>query len=282
MSRDELHYGDDYKMIPATSIASGVGVQVLPDIYAYTVQIVNICFVGDPEEGEFVLIDAGMPESAEGIITAAERRFGVNKRPKAIILTHGHFDHVGSIIELINHWNVPVFAHEAEMPYLTGKLRYPEPDPSVEGGMIAKLSGFFPNDPIDLGDRVQPLPSNGTVPFLSDFHWIHTPGHTPGHVSLFREKDRCLIAGDAFVTVRQDSLYEVLTQQIEISGPPRYLTIDWDAARESVQKLAVLLPSVAVTGHGMPVSGEKLREDLTNLAREFDKVAVPDYGKYVR
>ena len=55
------------------------------------------------------------------------------------------------------------------------------------------------------------LPSDGTVPHLPDFKWIHTPGHTPGHISLFREKDQALIVGDAFVTVKQEYLYKVLT-----------------------------------------------------------------------
>jgi glyoxylase-like metal-dependent hydrolase (beta-lactamase superfamily II) len=281
MPKEELRYGEDYKFIPATSVTSGASVEILPDLYCHTIQIVNICLVGDPDKKEFVLVDAGMPKTADDIIAVTEKRFGANSRPQAIILTHGHFDHVGAIIELVKHWNVPVYAHEAEMPYLTGKARYPEPDPSVEGGMVAKMSAFFPNEPIHLGERVEPLPSDGTVPHLPDFRWIHTPGHTPGHVSLFRNRDRALIAGDAFVTVRQDSLYKVFTQEVEISGPPRYFTTDWNAARESVRKLAALQPEVAVTGHGVPVSGEKLREGLAKLAREFDQIAVPDYGKYV-
>jgi glyoxylase-like metal-dependent hydrolase (beta-lactamase superfamily II) len=281
MMEKELRYGDDYKFIPATSVASGVSVEVLSDLYCHTIQIVNICIVGHPDTNEFVLIDAGMPKSADDIISVTEKRFGTNSRPKAIVLTHGHFDHVGAVIELVEHWNVPVYAHELEMPYLTGKARYPEPDPSVEGGMVAKISAFFPNEPIDLGGHVQPLPSDGTVPHLPDFRWIHTPGHTPGHVSLFRDQDRALIVGDAFVTVRQDSLYKVFIQEQEISGPPRYYTTDWNTAWESVQKLAALNPSVAVTGHGVPVSGEELQEGLEKLARNFDKIAVPDYGKYV-
>ncbi|QOR82814.1 MBL fold metallo-hydrolase [Geobacillus stearothermophilus] len=281
MADELLHYGEDYHFIPATSAANGVGVSVLPDLYCHTVQIVNICLVGRPDDGTFVLIDAGMPGSADDIISAVEDRFGSGSRPQAIILTHGHFDHVGALIELIREWNVPVYAHKDELPYLTGKTRYPEPDASVEGGLLAKISPFFPNEPIQLGDHVHPLPEDGTVPHLPEFRWLHTPGHTPGHISLFRPHDAALIAGDAFVTVRQDSLYKVLTQQTEITGPPRYYTTDWTAARESVRKLAALFPSVAVTGHGAPVAGEELRDGLTKLARDFDRIAVPDYGKYV-
>lgn len=281
MNKD-MHYGEDYKPIPAFSLDSGDGVEVLPDLYHYTVQIVNIQMVGQPENGSFVLIDAGMPGSAASIIEVVENRFGPDSRPQAIVLTHGHFDHVGAIIELTNHWDVPVYAHEAEFPYLTGQQRYPEPDPTVEGGLIAKQSLFFPVDPINLGDRIKPLPEDGKVPHLPDFRWIHTPGHTPGHVSLFRASDRTLIAGDAFVTVRQDSLYRVFLQDAELNGPPRYLTPDWPTARESVRRLADLQPHIAVTGHGPPMDGEPLAEGLRHLADSFDEVAIPDYGKYVQ
>ncbi|GAB2574111.1 MBL fold metallo-hydrolase [Gracilibacillus alcaliphilus] len=275
-----ISYGDDYKYIPAVSINSGVGVEVLPDLYCHTIQIVNICLVGKPET-DFVLVDAGMPKSADKIITVTEDRFGANSRPKAIILTHGHFDHVGAIVELIDYWEVPVYAHRLELPFLTGKMSYPESDPSVEGGLIAKMSSMFPNEPVDLGNRIKALPDDGSLPGMFGWRWLHTPGHAPGHVSLFREADRSLIAGDAFVTVKQESLYKVMVQDKEIHGPPRYFTTDWEAAKESVQKLAALKPAVAVTGHGEPIYNEELFNGLEKLASEFDRVAVPDYGRYV-
>lgn len=276
-----MSYGSDYKIIPATSIGSGVGVAVLPDLFCHTIQIVNICFVGAPESDEFVLVDAGMPGSADDIISVVEEQFGKGSMPKAIILTHGHFDHVGAIIELVNKWQVPIYAHELEMPFLTGKQSYPDPDPTVEGGMVAKMSPLFPNEPINLGNLVEKLPSDGSVPYMPGFRWIHTPGHSPGHVSFYRDEDKALIAGDAFVTVKQDSLYKVLTQDEEINGPPRYLTTDWQAARESVRRLEQLNPSVAITGHGVPMSGEELTNGLKRLADHFEQIAIPDYGKYV-
>ncbi len=239
----EMNYGDDYKFIPATSIGSGVGKELLTDLVQHTIQVVNVFFYGDPDSNEFVLIDAGMPRSADDIKAVAAERFGDDARPKAIILTHGHFDHVGAIIELIDYWDVPVYAHELENPFLTGEKDYPEPDSTVEGGLIAKMSPIFPNEAIDISNHLEPLPSDGSVPHMPGFSWVHTPGHTPGHVSLFREEDGTLIVGDAFVTVRQDSLYKVFTQEKEISGPPRYLTTDWQQAWDSVKKLAELKPT---------------------------------------
>lgn len=272
----------DINYLPVTSLRSGLGQEVTPDLYCYTNQIVNLCFVGNPDKAqEWVLIDTGMPESANRIVDAAEERFGESCKPKAIVLTHGHFDHVGAVISLVEKWNVTVYAHASELPYLTGKSSYPEPDGSVEGGLVARLSPLFPNEPVNLANHVQVLPADGSVPHMPDWRWVHTPGHAPGHVSLFRDHDRSLIAGDAFVTVKQDSLYRVLTQDKEVCGPPRYLTTDWDAAKESVKKLHALQPFAVITGHGQPMSGEELSKGLTTLVNEFDRVAIPDYGRYV-
>lgn len=282
MMDEHLSYGEDYKFIPATSIESGSGREILPDVYYHTIQIVNICLIGHPESEEFVLVDAGMPYAAKNIIAVTENRFGEGSRPKAIILTHGHFDHVGAIVDLVKHWDIPVYAHELELPFLTGQQKYPDPDPTVEGGMVSKMSPIFPVEPINLGNHIKVLPKDGSIPHMPEFRWIHTPGHAPGHISIFRDEDRTLIAGDAFVTVKQEYLYKVITQEQEISGPPRYLTTDWQAAQESVEKLEALKPSVAITGHGSPMTGELLTNSLRELVEQFDEIAIPDYGKYIQ
>lgn len=272
----EMTYGDDYKWIPATSLQSGVSIEVLRDLYVHTIQIVNVVLYGDPQSDQFVLIDAGMPNSAKAIISATEKRFGQNSRPQAIILTHGHFDHVGSIIELVKHWKVPVFTHSLEIPYLTGHKSYPKADAPVDRGLVAKMSSMFPREAINLGAAIQELPQDGTVPFMDDFRWVHTPGHTAGHISLFRQSDGALIAGDAFVTVKQESLYKVFTQEKEINGPPKYFTTDWVAAEGSVKRLEALKPAFAITGHGLPMKGQELRESLHKLANNFEQLALPD------
>lgn len=268
------------KFVPMTSMASGLVQQVAEGVFACTIQIVNIALL--QTNTGFVLVDTGTPESEEMIFEIIEEKFGESAKPEAIILTHGHFDHIGSIEKLLERWgDIPVYAHPLEIPYLTGQKNYPEPDGTVEGGLVAKLSPMFPNAGINLGEHIKPLPDNGTVPLLPEWKWIHTPGHADGHISLFREKDGTLIAADAFITVKQDSLYKVLVQEQEISGPPRYLTTDWKLAKQSVEKLAALHPKVALTGHGLPVEGEELEQGLTRLVKEFDTIAKPDYGKYV-
>ncbi|RYG74272.1 MBL fold metallo-hydrolase [Lentibacillus lipolyticus] len=278
---EEMHQSEDSKVIPMTSVTSGSGEEVASDVYYYTNQIANLSFIGHPEEGKWVLVDAGLPESADEILETAEERFGKENPPSAIMLTHGHFDHVGGLVELVQKWDVPVYAHPMEIPFLTGEKSYPEPDPGVEGGLLAKISAYYPNKPINLGSAVKPLPDDNSVPGMEDWEWVHTPGHSPGHVSFYRARDGMLLAGDAFITVRQDSFYNVLMQNSEVNGPPRYLTTDWESAKESVEKLAALRPEIAVTGHGTSMSGDDLQEGLNHLAKTFDQTAKPDYGRYV-
>ncbi|WKA59072.1 MBL fold metallo-hydrolase [Planococcus shenhongbingii] len=270
------------KVLPVTSIKDGSGIEVVPGVYCYTIQIANVFFIGNPAiSSDWVLVDAGMPGSAHRILKEAENRFGPDHKLKAIILTHGHFDHVGGLIDILETHKVPVYAHPLEFTYLKGITDYPEPDYKVDGGTVAKMSWEFPHQAIDISAHLHQLPTDGTVPHMPGWKWIHTPGHTEGHVSLFREYGRVLLAGDAFVTVKQDSLYKVLTQKKEVHGPPVYLTPDWRAAWESVVKLVELRPSIAATGHGKPMRGAALAKGLVNLANNFQEVAVPKYGKFV-
>ncbi len=148
-------------------------------------RLVNVYFVGQPGAGDgaWVLVDAGLPGTADQIARAAEEYFGPGSRPAAIVLTHGHFDHRGGLRELAERWDVPVYAHELELPYLTGRSDYPPPDPTVGGGM-ARISFIYPRRPIDLGPRARALPADGTVPDLPGWRAIHTPGHSRGHCAL--------------------------------------------------------------------------------------------------
>jgi glyoxylase-like metal-dependent hydrolase (beta-lactamase superfamily II) len=146
---------------------------------------------------------------------------------------------------------------------------------------MAWLSPLYPTRPVDVRELLRPLPEDGSAPGMPGWQWLHTPGHSPGHVSLWRESDRMLIAGDAFITTRQESAYAAITQAPEMHGPPMYFTPDWERARKSVQTLADLEPQTVVTGHGQAMQGPEMRAALNELAERFYEVAVPPRGRYV-
>ncbi len=255
--------------------------EAAPGVAYRRLAFVNVVYVGQPGQPDWVLVDTGIPGMAGRIAGAAADRFGAGAPPRAIVLTHGHFDHVGALETLAEQWNVPVYAHKLERPYLDGSASYPKADPTVGGGAMALLSPLYPRSPVDVGSRLRDLPMDGSIPELPGWRWLHTPGHSVGHVSLWRADDRTLIAGDAFVTVGAESAYASATQAPEIHGPPKYFTHDWQAAERSVHTLAGLEPEVVVTGHGRALHGSAMRDALHMLARDFGKIAVPRDGRYV-
>ena len=257
-------------------------IEVRPDVASKRLILVNVVFVGPEGAGdrEWVLIDAGLPGTAGTITAAAASRFGAGSRPGAIVMTHGHFDHFGALETLAEQWDVPVYAHRHEHPYMNGQAAYPPPDPAVGGGIMSTLSPLYPRGPVDVSARLHALPEDGTLPLMPGWRWLHTPGHAVGHCSFWREADRTLIAGDAVITTAQESAYSALTQKPELHGPPMYYTQDWPSARRSAETLAALEPEVLVTGHGRPMQGAAMRAALHTLAAEFDQVAHPAHAKY--
>ena len=117
--------------------------RIAPDVGWLPISFVNTYFVGRPGD-PWALIDAGWPGRTSQIFEVAEARFGAGSRPEAIYLTHGHFDHRGSAGSLAEKWDVPIYAHRMELPYLSGRSAYPPPDPTI-GGAIAFLSRFTPS-----------------------------------------------------------------------------------------------------------------------------------------
>ncbi|MBC5992558.1 MBL fold metallo-hydrolase [Pontibacter cellulosilyticus] len=263
-----------------TAAANRQTFPVAPRVWGLKTVFVNLYFVANPD-GSWVLVDTGVKGYAQQIKNAADELFGENSVPQAIVLTHGHFDHTGTVKELAQQWQVPVYAHPMEFPYLTGRSSYPPPDPSVGGGAMAYLSFIYPKKPIDIHQLLVLLPEDGSVPGLEGWHWISTPGHSPGHVSFFREEDRVLLAGDAFTTRDAESAIAVMTEKREVHGPPNYYTPDWGSAHRSVEALLNLSPKIAATGHGMPMKGEELIWQLEDLVKSFWLKVVPKRGRYV-
>lgn len=250
--------------------------RIAPDVGWLPISFVNAYFLGRPG-GPWLLVDTGVPGRASQIMAAAEARFGAGVKPEAIVLTHGHFDHAGSAHVLADEWKVPIYAHRLEFPYVTGRAKYPPKDPTV-GGAIAFLSRFMPARARSVGERLRELPTN-ELPGMPDWKWMHTPGHSPGHISLFRESDGVLIAGDAFATMDMDSWTGLISgkQTLARAGSP--FNCDWAATKNSVQTLAKLQPTVIGAGHGIPLTEGNVSQRLENYATHFRP---PRHGRYVR
>lgn len=251
---------------------------IAPGVRGLRIAFVNVFGISHAD-GAWTLIDAAIPFSAGMIRSWAEEHYG--RPPEAIVLTHGHFDHVSAAGELAGHWDVPVYAHRLEFPYLTGQQEYPAPNAGAGGGLMALLSPIYPRRPVDLGERLRALSGEGeAIAALPGWQLIETPGHTPGHVSFFRAEDRTLLVGDAFCTTKPESFFEAaIAQAPELHGPPAYFTSDWNAARRSVARLAELGAAIVVPGHGKPLAGPGVAEAVTRLSAQFEEIAIPENVK---
>jgi glyoxylase-like metal-dependent hydrolase (beta-lactamase superfamily II) len=257
-------------VVPMEQVSSGVK--------GLRITFVNV-FGIQHGDGSWTLIDAALKFTTRIIRNWAEKNF--SRPPNALVLSHGHFDHVGSAAELAEEWNIPIYAHKLEFPYLTGKREYPAPNAAAGGGLMSWLSPMYPRSPIDLGTRLREIREDAgrvlSIRELPGWQVLHTPGHTPGHVSFFRPDDRTLLPADAFCTTKPESFFDAaITQKPELHGPPAYFTWNWDLARQSVEKLANLNPVVVAPGHGQPLSGTDIPVAVRNLAARFEDIAVPD------
>jgi glyoxylase-like metal-dependent hydrolase (beta-lactamase superfamily II) len=121
---DKVEVSQD-QVVPMEAIAPGLS--------GLKITFVNV-FAVTHEDDSWTLIDAAIPFSASRIKSWAEETFG--RAPNAIVLTHGHFDHVSAAKELAEEWKVPIYAHPLEFPYLTGKKEYPAPNWAAGGGVM--------------------------------------------------------------------------------------------------------------------------------------------------
>jgi glyoxylase-like metal-dependent hydrolase (beta-lactamase superfamily II) len=238
--------------------------EIAPGVAIVPTLIANAYLVGS--ENLWVLVDTCTPGNERRIRRAAERRFGRDSRPAAILLTHGHFDHAGSAGALADFWGVTIYAHPLERAFVTGRASYPPFDLSGPG-FFTRIARFFPTGTVNLGTRVSALTPNQPPPGLPDWEVLETPGHTPGHVALFRRGDGVLLAGDAVTTMNLDSFPDTILQRKAVCRPPVPATMNWKDARRSVEKLAALRPSLIAAGHGAPM--RDAAGELTHLAENF-------------
>lgn len=229
-------------------------------------------------ETSWVLVDAGWQGDHDRVRAAARALFG-EVPPAAILLTHDHPDHEGAALLLAREWGCPIYLHELELPIA---LRDFEAMQRCAGPLdrwvvlpLMRLMGRRRRDALfarsTLREVVRQLDSSGEVPHLSEWRWVATPGHTPGHVAFFRPEDRVLLSGDALVTVRLNSPLALLLRRPGWSEPPSYSTWSRSRARESILTMADLQPSVVAGGHGWPATGRHTAAALRAFAERLPR-----------
>jgi glyoxylase-like metal-dependent hydrolase (beta-lactamase superfamily II) len=198
------------------------------------------CYLWEWHAG-YTLIDTGMPSHARTVLEAliaAKIPFHAVRR---IIITHSDLDHSGGLAQLRRATQARVVCHAVEKEFLEHPARR-LPTPILMKGLfrvMCVLPSFSqrPVTPDDLVVDGQELPEGFTV--------VHTPGHTPGHISLVHRERRLLIAGDA-----------MSNRGGKLRAPLGVYTPDMVNAQRSIWRLAKKYGDeieIAVFGHGPPI-----------------------------
>jgi len=222
-------------------------------------QELNPTLVWDDESA--VLIDTGTPGQLEQIRTAMND-VGVSfDKLKAIILTHQDIDHIGSLPEILQESksHITVYAHEIDKPYIEGEL--PLLKANLES-MAWQLGGLSDDERQFIVDQVNHSPrakvdntlyGGEDLTFCGGIHVIFTPGHTPGHISLYLKKSKTLVVGDAMYSVGG-----------VLQGPHLPSTPDRDAAFRSIASYLNFDIENVICYHG-GLSKHNIKEQLKSI-----------------
>ncbi|MYC35146.1 MAG: MBL fold metallo-hydrolase [Chloroflexi bacterium] len=251
---DELIYRPP--SIPGPRV--GVG-EVLPGLHQRSLGVTSAFIVITP--------DAESGEASVTVIDSGWRRF--HNRPllsylgglgygadsvERLISTHYHPDHVGGMAGLRRATGAPVSAHWLEAPYLAGKPGKVIPNP-VEPRWLRPLMWplMAPMTPPHFPVATE-LDDGDCLPLLGGARVVHTPGHTPGSISLHFPNEGALLVADA-----------IQRYQGRLTLPSRWFTSDMEAAKRSVQKLASLDFEILCFSHFEPMR-KGARAALRSLA----------------
>jgi len=223
---------------------------------------VHPTFVWD--EKEAVLIDAGYPGQLEQLRAAIEEAGVSAERLTRLIFTHQDIDHIGGGNALLAvNQRIEVLAHEQDRPYILGEKPLIKFSPErlaqitelvsslPEERRQAILEGFrHPNPRID-----RTLADGERLPDCGGVVVIHTPGHTPGHIALYLESSKVLVAGDG-LNISEGRLV----------GPNSQMTPDLGQATRSLKKLAAYEIETVVCYHGGVYTGHDVNARIAELA----------------
>src|ERR687898_2476086 len=240
-------------------VANGVYVLPIPRSPQEPESVLNLTLIVD-EHDDNTLVDAGLPDQMEAISAAlVEAGIGVSDL-RRIIFTHQDLDHVGSGAALVRQSGARVLAHSADAPYIEGSLRLLKPSPEMLEQRPQMREVLERLEPVGIDEYVE----DGTrLDLAGGTKVISTPGHTPGHISLYLERSKVLIAGDALRAERGS-----------LNGPNPSMTLEMGTAIQSLRTLADLEIDTIVCYHGGVVSEDangQLRRVIQEASRDCDE-----------
>jgi len=202
-------------------------------------------------DGSVTLVDCGLAKAPPRIVAGLA---AIGKRPAdvtRIVLTHVHLDHVGGASAVARMTGAPVVVHADDAAYAAAG-RQPDPDPSSLAGRLVKRLPGPKFEPVDVA---QPLTDGDVLDVGGGLRVVHTPGHSPGHVSLLHEPTKVLITGDALFNI------------LGIRWPIRAFCSDFRMTTRTAHVLGELDYDVAAFTHG-PEIVDRAREQVRRfLAR---------------
>jgi len=240
-------------------IADGVYVLPIPRGSRGADGYLNLTLILDEQNGN-TLVDAGLPGQAE-VIGAALVEAGIGVRDlRRIIFTHQDLDHVGSGAALVRQSGARVLAHSADAPHIDGSLRLLKPSPEMLEQRPQMREVLERLEPVGVDEHLE---DGERLDIAGGIRVIFTPGHTPGHLSLYLERSKVLIAGDA-----------LRAESGSLNGPNPSMTLEMGTALQSLRMLADLEIDTIVCYHGGVVSEDangQLQRVIQEVSRERDE-----------
>lgn len=229
------------------------GTEVIPGVYQLAVWNSAIfVLVGE----SITLVDTGTKGSGRGIIEFVKNLGRSPEEISQVITTHHHFDHIGSLAEVKNASpTAAVAVHSLDAPYVAGEQPLPSPFQSRLLGILAwPLTALFAPSPAAVDIR---LVDGAELEGMGGIKVIHTPGHTPGSISLHLPALGLVIAGDAMQRWGG-----------KLGLPPRLFTADMEQGKESIKKLAELDFQILCLSHFSPIT-QNAAQEVRDLARRL-------------
>jgi glyoxylase-like metal-dependent hydrolase (beta-lactamase superfamily II) len=245
--------------------------EIVPNVFQVNVLAAQIWLLVD--DG-VTLVDTGLPGSAPRIHRALA---AIDRKPadvRRVILTHYHKDHAGDLAA----WQPPdegrrtedegilssfvprpssvtVYAHTTEAPYMSGDVPLPNPMvPRPLARATAPFSRWLVPQPGHVDVEVE---DGDELPLLGGIRFVHSPGHTRGHLCLYLPAHRLLLSGDSLQVKGGD-----------LTTPSRVYTEDMARARETIGRLAGLDIDRIALSHYRPVVGRADRQ-LRTLSKRL-------------